>query len=143
VHCGILNYILVCCHITIVNDSNVFINSYVNSTSNESKGDNAQIMWRFYLYELLCRYVKKMRILQVSDILILHHSLYRNRKPDQYTADLAFSIILDEEPHSLDFVAPNQRAFDYWTDGINCLLGKLLHIFYSYIHFVWMHFWNT
>jgi hypothetical protein len=33
--------------------------------------------------------------------------------------------MLDEEPRRLDFVAPDQQAFDYWTDGINCLLGKL------------------
>jgi len=45
-------------------------------------------------------------------------------------ADLAFSIMLDEEPERLDFVAPDQQAFDYWTDGINCLLGKLF-IHYS------------
>ncbi|XP_069704505.1 engulfment and cell motility protein 1-like [Periplaneta americana] len=48
----------------------------------------------------------------------------RNRKSDQEVIDLAFSILLDEEPHTLDFVAPDQRAFDYWTDGMNCLLGQ-------------------
>lgn len=48
----------------------------------------------------------------------------RNRKADQDMTDLAFSIMLDGEPHSLDFIAPDQRAFDYWTDGINCLLGN-------------------
>jgi len=47
----------------------------------------------------------------------------RNRKSDNDVADLAFSIMLDEEPERLDFVAPDQQAFDYWTDGINCLLG--------------------
>ena len=25
---------------------------------------------------------------------------------------------------SLDFVAPDEQVFDYWTDGINALLGK-------------------
>jgi hypothetical protein len=61
--------------------------------------------------------------------LIVCSSLYRIRKADQDMTDLAFSIILDGEPHSLDFIAPDQRAFDYWTDGINCLLGKF------FIHF--------
>lgn len=27
-----------------------------------------------------------------------------------------------EEP--LNFVAPNEKVFDYWTDGINALLGQ-------------------
>ncbi|KAJ4440709.1 hypothetical protein ANN_08857 [Periplaneta americana] len=49
--------------------------------------------------------------------------VWKNRKSDQEVIDLAFSILLDEEPHTLDFVAPDQRAFDYWTDGMNCLLG--------------------
>ncbi|KAJ9590715.1 hypothetical protein L9F63_016231, partial [Diploptera punctata] len=48
----------------------------------------------------------------------------RNRKSDQEMTDLSFSILLDEEPHNLDFVAPDQKAFDYWTDGINCLIGQ-------------------
>lgn len=39
--------------------------------------------------------------------------------------------MLDSEPESLDFVAPDQQAFDYWTDGISCLLGKLF-IHYSF-----------
>ncbi|PSN39891.1 hypothetical protein C0J52_07938 [Blattella germanica] len=48
----------------------------------------------------------------------------RGRKNEQEMADLSFSILLDEEPHNLDFVAPDQKTFDYWTDGINCLLGQ-------------------
>ncbi|GIX74684.1 engulfment and cell motility protein 1 [Caerostris extrusa] len=28
----------------------------------------------------------------------------------------------DQEP--LNFVAPNEKEFDYWTDGINALLGN-------------------
>lgn len=41
------------------------------------------------------------------------------------TLNVAFSIIPDsdqEEP--LNFVAPNDKAFDYWTDGVHALIGK-------------------
>ncbi|XP_076655572.1 engulfment and cell motility Ced-12 [Halictus rubicundus] len=41
------------------------------------------------------------------------------------THHLAFSLILDSvDVSSLDFVAPDEQVFDYWTDGINALLGK-------------------
>lgn len=42
------------------------------------------------------------------------------------THQLAFSLLLDSvEVASLDFVAPDEQVFDYWTDGINALLGML------------------
>ncbi|CAH0406825.1 unnamed protein product [Chilo suppressalis] len=38
---------------------------------------------------------------------------------------LAFSLILKSaEVTSLDFVAPDEQVFDYWTDGINALLKE-------------------
>ncbi|XP_072939230.1 engulfment and cell motility protein 1 [Epargyreus clarus] len=38
---------------------------------------------------------------------------------------LAFSLILKSvEVPSLDFVAPDEQIFDYWTDGINALLKE-------------------
>ncbi|EZA47095.1 engulfment and cell motility protein 1 [Ooceraea biroi] len=41
------------------------------------------------------------------------------------THQLAFSLALDSvEVSSLDFVAPDEQVFDYWTDGINALLGN-------------------
>ncbi|KAJ8672502.1 hypothetical protein QAD02_003761 [Eretmocerus hayati] len=41
------------------------------------------------------------------------------------THQLAFSLILDSvDVTSLDFVAPDEQIFDYWTDGINALLGN-------------------
>ncbi|OXU25322.1 hypothetical protein TSAR_016297 [Trichomalopsis sarcophagae] len=41
------------------------------------------------------------------------------------THQLAFSLILDSvDVSSLDFVAPDEQVFDYWTDGINALLGN-------------------
>lgn len=39
--------------------------------------------------------------------------------------NLAFSITFDSMDHStLDFVAPDEITFNYWTDGINALLGQ-------------------
>lgn len=46
------------------------------------------------------------------------------------THQLAFSLIIDtaevSKPNeaALNFVAPDEQVFDYWTDGINVLLGK-------------------
>ncbi|XP_011502310.1 PREDICTED: engulfment and cell motility protein 1 [Ceratosolen solmsi marchali] len=41
---------------------------------------------------------------------------------------LAFSLILDSvDITSLDFVAPDEQVFDYWTDGINALLGNRMN----------------
>ncbi|BES87706.1 engulfment and cell motility protein [Nesidiocoris tenuis] len=41
------------------------------------------------------------------------------------THHLAFSLTLDSvEVTSLDFVAPDDQVFNYWTDGINALLGN-------------------
>lgn len=39
--------------------------------------------------------------------------------------NLAFSITFENMEHStLDFVAPDESIFNYWTDGINALLGQ-------------------
>jgi engulfment/cell motility protein 1 len=47
------------------------------------------------------------------------------------THQLAFSLTLDSvEVTSLDFVAPDEQVFDYWTDGINALLGNSRLIFH-------------
>lgn len=40
------------------------------------------------------------------------------------TLSLAFSLIPDSDQEPLNFVAPNEKEFDYWTDGINALLGN-------------------
>nr|CAD7424474.1 unnamed protein product [Timema monikensis] len=51
-----------------------------------------------------------------------HMKDVRGRKT---THQLAFSLTLDSvEVTSLDFVAPDEQVFDYWTDGINALLGN-------------------
>ena len=36
----------------------------------------------------------------------------------------AFSLLLESEPSELDFIAPDEKVFDVWTDGINALLGN-------------------
>lgn len=51
-----------------------------------------------------------------------HMKDVRGRKT---THQLAFSLLLDSvEVASLDFVAPDEKVFDFWTDGINALLGN-------------------
>ncbi|KAK6640367.1 hypothetical protein RUM44_012060 [Polyplax serrata] len=51
-----------------------------------------------------------------------HMKDVRGRKT---THTLAFSLLSDSvEVCSLDFVAPDEQVFDYWTDGVNALLGN-------------------
>ncbi|XP_076318305.1 engulfment and cell motility Ced-12 [Tachypleus tridentatus] len=45
-------------------------------------------------------------------------------KKNKSTVSLAFSLIPDSDQEPLNFVAPNEKVFDYWTDGINALLGN-------------------
>jgi len=38
---------------------------------------------------------------------------------------LAFSIVIEKEsPKTIDFIAPDEKTFQLWTDGINGLMGK-------------------
>ncbi|TMW51271.1 hypothetical protein DOY81_003657 [Sarcophaga bullata] len=51
-----------------------------------------------------------------------HMKEIRTRK---CAVNLAFSITFDSMDHAtLDFVAPDETVFYYWTDGINALLGQ-------------------
>ncbi|XP_037959602.1 engulfment and cell motility protein 1 [Teleopsis dalmanni] len=51
-----------------------------------------------------------------------HMKEMRTRKS---AVNLAFSITFDSMDHAtLDFVAPDETVFNYWTDGINALLGQ-------------------
>ncbi|GBM25749.1 Engulfment and cell motility protein 1 [Araneus ventricosus] len=45
-------------------------------------------------------------------------------KRTKSTMSLAFALIPDSDQEPLNFVAPNEKEFDYWTDGINALLGN-------------------
>lgn len=51
-----------------------------------------------------------------------------NVKVKKSAAMLSFSISYENEAtgtmKSLEFVAPDENAFDYWTDGVNALLGQ-------------------
>lgn len=47
-------------------------------------------------------------------------------KRTKSTLSLAFSLIPDSDQEPLNFVAPNDKEFDYWTDGINALLGNTM-----------------
>ena len=38
----------------------------------------------------------------------------------------AFSLLLESEPSELDFIAPDEKVFDVWTDGLNALLGNAM-----------------
>lgn len=50
-----------------------------------------------------------------------HMKEMRSRKS---ALNLGFSITFDNMDNStLDFVAPDETVFNYWTDGINALLG--------------------
>ncbi|XP_063239770.1 engulfment and cell motility protein 2-like [Bacillus rossius redtenbacheri] len=48
----------------------------------------------------------------------------RQRKMDTDLVELSFSLLLEEDPPSLDLVAPNRQTFDSWVDGLNALLGR-------------------
>lgn len=45
-------------------------------------------------------------------------------KRTKSTLSLAFSIVPDSDQEPLNFVAPKEKDFDYWNDGINALLGN-------------------
>ena len=49
----------------------------------------------------------------------------KESKSKKSTFQLAFSLLTDgEEQQSLNFVAPDERTFDFWVDGLNSLLGN-------------------
>ncbi|XP_055839885.1 engulfment and cell motility protein 1 [Episyrphus balteatus] len=68
----------------------------------------------------------KVLVIDIKQLLIgkecPHMKEMRARKS---AANLGFSITFDNMDHStLDFVAPEELIFNYWTDGINALLGQ-------------------
>ena len=71
------------------------------------------------------RYVSKILNKGKSNNAKIQNSFRKQKTMSQY----AFSLILDSnEPGSLDFVAPDQQTYDYWIDGINALLGRILFL---------------
>ena len=80
----------------------------------------------------------KLAVVEIRGLLIgrdcPHMKDLQRRKT---THQLAFSLALDSvEVSSLDFVAPDEQVFDYWTDGINALLGasQILSIILMYTY---------
>ncbi|GAB0094484.1 engulfment and cell motility protein 1 [Sergentomyia squamirostris] len=67
----------------------------------------------------------KVLVIDIKQLLIgkecPHMKEMRGRKS---AVNLGFSITFDNMDHStLDFVAPDELTFHYWTDGVNALLG--------------------
>lgn len=49
----------------------------------------------------------------------------KNVRSTKSTFSLAFSLMPDsEQEQPLNFVAPNEKTYDYWVDGINALMGN-------------------
>ncbi|XP_038069330.1 engulfment and cell motility protein 1-like [Patiria miniata] len=63
----------------------------------------------------------KLPVAEIQDVLVGKDCVHVKQIRGNVT--LAFSIHHHVDQH-LDFVAPDQEAFDMWYDGINALLGK-------------------
>jgi len=49
----------------------------------------------------------------------------KDSKGKKSNIPLAFSVVTEKETlRTVDFVAPDERTFFLWTDGINALLGQ-------------------
>lgn len=65
---------------------------------------------------------KKLPVNEIKQLLVGKECPYKQRKGDTH---LFFSIQYDSDrPCTLDFVAPDQDTFNYWTDGVNALLDS-------------------
>lgn len=47
-------------------------------------------------------------------------------KAKKATSPLAFTLVTSCEPSGLDFVAPDQRTYDHWLDGVRALLDTAM-----------------
>ncbi|XP_032665992.1 engulfment and cell motility protein 1 isoform X2 [Odontomachus brunneus] len=67
----------------------------------------------------------KLAVVEIRQLIVGRDCPHmRELQRRKTTHQLAFSLALDSvEVSSLDFVAPDEQIFDYWTDGINALLG--------------------
>nr|CAB3242135.1 engulfment and cell motility protein 1-like [Phallusia mammillata] len=67
---------------------------------------------------------EKLAIADVKDIVTGKHCPHiKNARAHKSTTDLAFSILYDPD-EALNFIAPDQKNWCMWTDGINALLSK-------------------
>ncbi|XP_022084028.1 engulfment and cell motility protein 1-like isoform X2 [Acanthaster planci] len=66
----------------------------------------------------------KLPVSEIQDVLVGKDCPHVKQIRGNVTS--AFSILQHLPEQHLDFVAPNQEAFDMWYDGINALLGKAM-----------------
>ncbi|EDW80215.1 uncharacterized protein Dwil_GK21087 [Drosophila willistoni] len=66
---------------------------------------------------------KKLPISEIKQLLEGKECPHMKESRRKSAVNLAFSISFENTDHStLDFVAPDESIFNYWTDGINALL---------------------
>lgn len=64
----------------------------------------------------------KIQVYEIKQLLVGKECPHMKAK--KQALNLGFSISYESMDHStLDFVAPDEMVFNYWTDGINALLG--------------------
>ncbi|KAK8763544.1 hypothetical protein V5799_033835 [Amblyomma americanum] len=67
----------------------------------------------------------KLPVIEIRSLATGRECPYmKDTRKAKSTASLAFSLIPDSNQEPLNFVASNDKIFDYWTDGISALLGK-------------------
>ncbi|XP_021963849.1 engulfment and cell motility protein 2 isoform X1 [Folsomia candida] len=68
----------------------------------------------------------KINVVDIKDLLTGKDCPHmKESKGKKSSGSLAFSLVTEKESfQTVDFVAPDKRTFDVWTDGINALLGK-------------------
>lgn len=67
----------------------------------------------------------KVSVIDIKQLLEGKECPHMKDRTRKSAVNLAFSITFDSMDHStLDFVAPDEMSFNYWTDGINALLGQ-------------------
>lgn len=67
----------------------------------------------------------KLQVVEIKALVVGRECPHMKEvKRTKSTLSLAFSLIPDSDQEPLNFVSPNDKEFDYWTDGINALLGN-------------------
>lgn len=66
----------------------------------------------------------KIQVYEIKQLLVGKECPHMKEIKRKSAMNLGFSITFDNMDNStLDFVAPDETVFNYWTDGINALLG--------------------
>lgn len=67
----------------------------------------------------------KILVIDIKQLLVGKECPHMKKMRAGKSINLGFSITFDNMDHTtLDFVAPDETTFNYWTDGINALLGQ-------------------